>query len=234
MERRGIRTEKGDYNRAIMEERSMMRQVRARVSNLHGWSRNNAKGRTERIDKEVVRCLLQNNPRHTVAQKDRRLKAVSYMEINRIQTPADIHNKVEGLNTRYYRLNKAQQGAETEIRTMTEHLRMYEIWKHSWRYQRKLERLNLKRRKRFEQRHASKLHAYRTAIDYFAEHDLPMEDWNPPRWKSRLEKACKERYDCECVQTDVKKELECLETIRQAMNEMHRMQRRVEYDRGER
>ena len=236
MERRGIRTEKGDYNRTIMEERSLMRQVRARVSNLHGWSRNNAKGRTERIDKEVVRYLLQNNPRHTAAQKDRRLKAVSYMEINRIQTPADIHNKIEGLNTRYYRLNKAQQGAETEIRTMAEHLRMYEIWQHSWRYQRKWERLSRKRRKRFEQRHASKLHAYHTAIDYFAEHDLSMEDWNPPRWKSRLEKACKERYDCECVQTDVKKELECLETIRQAMNEMHRMQRqrRPEYDREER
>ena len=153
-----------------------------------------------------------------------------------IQTPADIHNKVEGLNTRYYRLNKAQQGAETEIRTMTEHLRMYELWQHSWRYQRKLERLNPKRRKRFEIRHASKLHAYRTAIDYFAAHELSMEDWNPPRWKSRLEKACKERYDCECVQTDIKKELECLETIRQAMNEMHRMQRqrRPENDRGER
>jgi len=82
-----------------MEERSMMRQVRARVSNLHGWSRNNAKGRTERIDKEVARYLLQNNQRHTVAQKDRRLKAVSYIEINRIQTPSDVHNKVDGLNT---------------------------------------------------------------------------------------------------------------------------------------
>ena len=234
MERRGIRTEKGDYNRTIMEENSMMRQVRARVSNLHGWSKNHAKGRTERIDQEVVWYLFQGNPRHTVAQKNRCLRAATYIQINRIQTPTDFHNKVEGLNTRYYRLNKAQQGAETEIRIMTEHLRMYDIWKYSWRYQRKLERLKPKRRIRFEKRHASKLHAYHTAIDYFAEHDLSMEDWNPPRWKSRLEKACKERYDCECVQTDVKKELECLETIRQAMNEMHRRQRRVEHDRGAR
>ena len=213
-----------------------MRQVRARVSNLHGWSKNHAKGRTERIDQEGVWYLFQGNPRHTVAQKNRSLRAATYIQINRIQTPTDFHNKDEGLNTRYYRLNKAQQGAETEIRIMTEHLRMYEIWQHSWRYQRKLERLSRKRRRRFEQRHASKLHAYHTAIDYFAAHELSMEDWNPPRWKSRLEKACKERYDCECVTGDVRKELECLETIRQAMKEMHRMQRqrRTEYDREER
>ena len=44
IERRGIRTEKGDYNRTIMEENSMMRQVRARVSNLHGWNKNHARG----------------------------------------------------------------------------------------------------------------------------------------------------------------------------------------------
>ena len=71
-------------------------------------------------------------------------------------------------------------------------------------------------------------------VEHFAEHDLSMEDWNPPRWKSRLEKACKERYDCEWAMRDIQQELSYLEIIRQALNEIHRRQRRPERDRGER
>ena len=235
MERRGIRTEKGDYNRTIIEENKMMRQVRAQVTRLNSWSRRNMANRDTEIDYDVAQLLLEprygRTPRQAVRDLHDMTTTLTYLQENRIHTAADLHGHITALNTRFYRFRKNITGIERDIERLQEHLRMYEVWKYSWKYHRKVEKLSGRKRERYEDRHFWKLLAYDHAIDYFEEQELPMERWNPPKWKKAIEKAMEERQDCERVFARIQQDLRAAEVIRRSLNELNRRKRRSMDDR---
>ncbi|MBQ7299399.1 MAG: MobA/MobL family protein [Clostridia bacterium] len=96
---------------------------------------------------------------------------------------------------------------------------------------RKAEKLSGRKREHYEDRHFSKLLAYDHAIEYFEEQEIPMDRWNPPKWKKAIEKAMEERLDCERVFERIQQDLRAAEVIRKSLNELNRRKRRSTDDR---
>lgn len=59
MERRGIRTDKGNVNRQIVADNKLLKEIKARITRLYNWSKEQAKIQTSQNSSSVLMCLYQ-------------------------------------------------------------------------------------------------------------------------------------------------------------------------------
>lgn len=132
MERRGIRTEKGDTNRYIAADNKLLKELRARISRLYSWSAKDETNPEKEIMRDVLDHVLAGSPEDSQYQKIRNLKngaAVwNFMREHQIHSIDGLHQHIKNMNSSYYAIRNEIVTREKRIKVLDEHLTMYSMY----------------------------------------------------------------------------------------------------------
>ena len=200
MEKRGIRTDKGEVNRQIAADNKLLKEIKARITRLYRWSKaETEKPQTQQSSLTALwEAQQQLNAPRTRTGKIRALQEsaalFSFLQANGIQSMQQLHEKIADMNSRYYDLRGKIVKAERRIATLTERGEMWEQYNQYKSIHKQLAKVKPEKREQFEQRHSRELILYDAAARYLKElerqrrgnHPEGMAAGNRPagRWKA--------------------------------------------------
>ncbi len=184
MERRGIKTERGDMNREINALNNQLRQMKARIRKLEDWVKE------ERAAPPTLWeafSEITNHPERTTQKQktaDVKLAAqtLNFIQTHNIKTLADMATAVQNLRAKYDEMHNTLVPMSRRYHTLTEHIAQSESYvKHSAVYKRYAE-LKGDKQDAYFNKHREGILAFSTAHEYMTRHlngrtKIPLDDW---------------------------------------------------------
>ena len=133
MERRGIATEKGNINREIAADNKLLKEIKARITRLYNWSKEQAEATPvqgkESIITQLWQARMDTAASSTRSGKIRKLqedaKLFNLLQKNGITSMEQLHEKVAAMNKDYYDLRGKIVSVERRIAVLDERLEMW-------------------------------------------------------------------------------------------------------------
>ena len=194
MEKRGIPTRKGDLNRQIDADNKLLKEIKARITRLYRWSKDEAakpQGSQPTISKlwEAQQTMGgKPPPRYGTIKKLREQAALfSLLTSNGITTMQQLYEKVDSMNSRYYDLRGKIVSAERQIAVLEERLSMFQQYEKYKAIHRQYVKMKPAKQEQFEQRYPAELALYDAAARYLENLKSEGEAITPKKWRSEAE-----------------------------------------------
>ncbi len=224
MERRGIRTEKGDINRQIAADNKLMKELHARISRLYSWTKDVEDNSDTDFRLDVIENILKHSPDDSQYQKIRNLKngaaVLNFMKENKIYSMDGLRQYIKDKNNEYYALRKQIVERENRISVLNEHLTMWDMYEENKQIRRQLDKVKPKKRDKFIEDHRAQFTLYESVCNYFDELKFSGEKIVPKAWTKERDKLNQEKG---CLYSDMRKmkeEIRTIENIRKTLDEM--------------
>ena len=230
MERRGIRTEKGDTNRQIAADNKMIKELRARLSRLYAWSAEDDHGVDSEKDirLEIINRVLSRSPNDSEYQKTMRLKngwaIFNFMQEHQIQSLADLHQYIKNKNSEYYGTRREIVSIEKQIALLNDRLAMWEQYETNKSVRQKLSEIKPNKREKYKENHRAELLLFESAGNYFDELTTSGEKITPKAWKKELDKLSAEKERLYRKMKTLKEEVKTMEAFRKTVDELAKEQ----------
>jgi len=228
MERRGVRTEKGDVNRQIAADNKLMKEIKARLTRLYNWS----KELDEQIGNEfdglqVLQAHMeQNSDAATRYAKTKRLKEYTalfnLLEANRFTSVQQLHEKIAAVNSSYYDLRGEIVSTERRLKVLNKHL---DMWAHYEQYKPiriQCDRLAGRKQERYVQEHHAELALFDTAYQYLSDLKEKGESLTPKNWRTEAKALSDQKDKLYHNMKSMRDEIKSLETLRKTVDRMMR------------
>ena len=227
MERRGIRTEKGDVNRQIAADNKLLKEIKARITRLYNWSKelDEKLGHTELDGSQLLQAHMeQNSDAKTRYAKTRQLKEhaalFNLLQSNSFTTVQQLHEKIAAVNSSYYDLRGQIVSTERKLEALDKHLKM---WSHYEQYKPiriQCDRLAGRKQERFMEEHRAEIALFDAAYRYLSDLKGKDESLMPKKWQIET-KTLSAQKDKLYRQMDVmREEIKSLETLRKTVDRM--------------
>jgi ATP-dependent exoDNAse (exonuclease V) alpha subunit len=189
MERKGIRTERGDQNRVIADTNRELRQTNARIRKLKTWLYSQPLTNAPTL-KDMMNGILGGQRLKSQWRKIADLQAAArvliFLQNNNISTVEQLADKVVSLHEEYYDVAKQIKDDERRISKLNEHLAQVDIYNKYRNIYQKSRQLDPKKRKAYTEKHADAIGQYESALAYFKDHlkgrsIIPEKDWRAER-----------------------------------------------------
>ena len=147
MERKGIRTERGDINREIEVTNSHLRQLKARITKLTSWIKEEAENPTPHTLADIISNILQ---RRQAEQPGRygsayNLQAAAnmldFLTVNNIQDMAGLDEKFKSMIGRQLDIGDRLKPVERRLNTLEKHIQQSEKFKSGRGYKAQYDKL---------------------------------------------------------------------------------------------
>ncbi len=237
MEKRGIRTDKGEVNRQI----AARQQAAERNQSPHYPPLSlveSRSGKTTNTAKQLD-CLWEaqqqlNAPR-TRTGKIRALQEsaalFSFLQANGIQSMQQLHEKIADMNSRYYDLRGKIVKAERRIATLTERGEMWEQYNQYKSIHKQLAKVKPEKREQFEQRHSRELILYDAAARYLKELKDSGEAITPKAWQLEIDQLAAGKQTDTLAMKSMREDLKAVERLRKTAEQLSRQERDKSHDR---
>jgi hypothetical protein len=196
MEKRGIRTERGDMNRAAEVTNKELRQLRARLNKLTAWLKEEVENAEPNIQ-EVFSAILHGGENKTYWQRNRDLNTASkiliFLQANNIYDLAGLRQKVSGMYGQRGALAEKLNKIDRRQKVLTEHLKQAEnLVKHKAIYK-IYKQTQPKMKADFYENHRAEIILYESAERYIrgvmnGNSGLPVKAWKAERVKLDTER----------------------------------------------
>ena len=123
MEKRGIRTERGDMNREIDITNKQIRQLRARINKLSDWLKEESMNLTPPTLADVIDELSSRQGQSSLTRLKSTAEIVFFLQSNKITDNADLDKKVDAMHGKLNSASTELKKVERRIDTLKEHLR---------------------------------------------------------------------------------------------------------------
>jgi predicted nuclease with TOPRIM domain len=123
MEKRGIRTERGDINRSIEITNKELRQLRARISKLEKWIAGESKKSEMPTLYDVVSGILNRQRLSRIARIKETAQMLIFLQENNIMDMDDLERKVNDMQGSFNSMRDNLKKVNRRIDTLNEHLR---------------------------------------------------------------------------------------------------------------
>jgi len=123
MERRGIRTERGDQNRQIEITNREIRQLRARINKLSDWLKNEEANTAPPTLADVLNEILTRQGQSALSRVKSGAEILYFLHSNKIYSMEDLENKVNAMHGKLNSTSAELKKGERRIDTLHEHLR---------------------------------------------------------------------------------------------------------------
>ena len=238
MEKRGIRTDKGEVNRQIAADNKLLKEIKARITRLYRWSKaETEKPQTQQSSLTVLRETQQQlNASRTRTGKIRALQEsaalFSFLQANGIQSMQQLHEKIADMNTRYYDLRREIVKAERRIAVLTECGEMWAQYNEYKTVHKQLARVKPEKRELFEQRHSRELILYDAAARYLKELKDSGEAITPKAWQLEIDQLTAGKQTDTLAMKSMREDLKAVERLRKTAGQLSRQERDKPHDRG--
>ena len=137
MEKKGIRTDKGDLNRWIRKTNAMLREAKQKIASLIGWLKEVKVELSAPQPPTLVELLsayydTRNKGAYSGKAKIGNLKkfseAVSYLESKQLRTTEDLNALLNSMQEQIDTLKESASGKQTRIKELDELLRMADYY----------------------------------------------------------------------------------------------------------
>ena len=205
MEKKGIRTNRGDINRQAEITNNQMRQLRARIRKSKDWLYSVPIQDTPSMV-DVMSRIADGRNLETRWQRIRNLQiqanVLMFIQSHKITDMAQLVNTIETINEKYKNLADNIKKAERRLDTLAQHIAQYESRKaHRAVYNEYAKLKDPKKREAYYARHKTEIEAFKGARDYLnavmngRTDPPPIKEWRAEQTKLTAAKyaAC-ERY----------------------------------------
>ena len=241
MERRGIQTEKGNINREIAADNKLLKEIKARITRLYNWSKEQAETVPAQGTESIVDFLFQHRqttePVSCFAQV-KSLKAdaklFNFLIENGIKSMTELFDKVAAMNGDYYDLRGKIVKAERRISALTERLEMWAQYQKYKPIRQKLDKVAPAKRERFEQRHSADLALFDAAVRYLDTLKASGEAITPKAWRTEAQRLTAEKDADYLKMRSMREGIKAVETLKKTAERLARegqTQRREEQER---
>ena len=238
MEKRGIRTDKGEVNRQIAADNKLLKEIKARITRLYRWSKAEAeKPQTQQSSLTALwEAQQQLNAPRTRTGKIRALQEsaalFSFLQANGIQSMQQLHEKIADMNSRYYDLRGKIVKAERRIAILTERGEMWEQYNQYKSIHKQLAKVKPEKREQFEQRHSRELILYDAAARYLKELKDSGEAITPKAWQREIDQLTAGKQTDTLAMKSMREDLKAVERLRKTAEQLSRQERDKSHDRG--
>jgi hypothetical protein len=133
MERKGIRTERGDINREIEFTNKQIRQLWARINHIKDWLKSEAENPTPPSLADIISDILSGGGSKTRYTQIRDLKeaakVLNILTNNNISTLPELREKVSDIYGRQLEMSDKFKPIDRRLKTLDEHIRHSENFK---------------------------------------------------------------------------------------------------------
>ena len=238
MEKRGIRTDKGEVNRQIAADNKLLKEIKARITRLYNWSKAEAEKpegqQPSMIDLWEAQQQLKRPDTRTgkIRALQESAALFSFMQANGIKTMQQLHDKISDMNSSYYDLRGKIVQAERRIATLTERGEMWAQYNKYKPIRKQLAKVKPEKRELFEQRHSRELILYDAAARYLKELKDSGEEITPKAWQREIDLLTAQKQVDTIDMKAMREELKAVERLRKAADQLARQEQDKSHDRG--
>jgi hypothetical protein len=204
MEKRGIRTERGDQNRAIQITNQQLGQLRARITKAK-----NALYAIPITDAPTMVSVMNHiadgknlNTRYQrIANLKTQANVLVFLQQNQVFDMAQLVDKIEKMNSEFYEVSNNLKKVDRRLETLDTHLTQCDNLNRHKAVYKKYKELDPKKRDAFYQKHSDEIQCYETAKQYLdavmnGRPGLPVKAWTAERDKLNAERftLCEDYY----------------------------------------
>ena len=238
MEKRGIRTDKGEVNRQIAADNKLLKEIKARITRLYNWSKAEAE-KTEGQQPSMIDLWEAQQQLKRPDTRTGKIRALqesaalfSFMQANGIKTMQQLHDKISDMNSSYYDLRGKIVKAERRIATLTERGEMWAQYNKYKTVHKQLAKVKPEKRELFEQRHSRELILYDAAARYLKELKDSGEKLTTKAWQREIDLLTAQKQVDTIDMKAMREELKAVERLRKAADQLARQERDKSRDRG--
>jgi DNA invertase Pin-like site-specific DNA recombinase len=233
MERRGIVTERGNINRDIVVTNNQLRQLRARITKLQDWLKEESENATPPTLADVISNILtrreQQSNYQTIINLQSASKMLNFLTANKIMDMAGLEDKVKSMFGKQDDIRVKLKAAERRLDTLDEHIKQADIYlAHKTVYKHYQQEKNPKWKEKYADAHHAEITLYGAASRYLkgvmnGHTSLPIKSWKAERDTLITERK---RLNQEYVM--LKEEVREVEVIRRNVYDIMRAEARRE------
>ena len=237
MEAKGIRTDKGDFNRWLRKTNAMLREAKEKIAALIGWLKD-VKAELDRPqpptlnDLLALHCANRNKGAYSNKAKNANLQryaeAFSFLQSKNLHTVDDLENTLHAIQDKIGTLKKSASAKQSRIKELDELLRMAQYHVDGKPAADKLGSIRFeKARQKYKSEHDNTLRTFymaeRKLKPYFKDGKIPITAWR--RERERLEQEYKDiQTELSPLYADVKKLWAIHYNIYEVQHEQERQQ----------
>jgi hypothetical protein len=225
MEKRGIRTERGDMNRVTNFANRQLGQLRARIRKCKDWlysqPLNDAPTLVSMMN-HIADGKNLNTHWQRINNLQKKAKVFAFMQRNNVYDMAQLAGKIELVHRQFYDVSKKIKAAERRLNTLSEHLAQTEIRSQHRNVYVKYTKLAPRKRGTFYAKHSEEIELYKNTKAYLdnvmnGKKDIPVK-----AWKKEQAELLAEKYNLFDEYYQLKDEIYSVELLRRgAENLMH-------------
>ena len=231
MERRGIVTEKGNINREISADNKLLKEIKARITRLYNWSKEQAESAAPAQGKESIVAKLWQARMDMAAPSTRTgkikklqedAKLFSLLQSNGITSMQQLYEKVSAMNKDYYDLRGQIVKAERRIAVLDERLQMWAQYQQYKPIRQKQDKVKPGKREKYQQEHESELAAFDAAADFLKGLKESGEAITPKAWRAEATKLTAQKdFDYQKMR-DMREDIKAVENLRKTADRLAR------------
>ena len=244
MEKRGIRTFKGDTNRQIDADNKLLKQLKARITRLYNWSKE-IQAREKELKGPQKQSIMAQIMSAQLDRMQGKAAKFNYKYGNSLQESAKVLNlmldynvdsieelfdAIKELNSDYYELRGRIRQTERRIDALRERLAKLETYTQYKALRQKINSMNPKKRALYETKYQIELAAFASAESYLRELKNSGEKISMKDWQKELKRLEEEQYAQGCEMKKMQERIKTAENIRKDM-ELAEQQYRQEEER---
>ena len=243
MERRGIATEKGNINRQIAADNKLLKEIKARITRLYNWSKEQAKAEPSQNGGSVLAQLYEaqakvnNEKAKSRSGKIKALqtnaKLLAFLQGNGITSMQELYEKVSAMNDDYYDLRGQIVSEERRLAVLDERLEMWSQYQQYKAIRQKLDKLKPRKREQYQQEHRTELASFDAAAQFLKDLKASGEAITPKAWKAEAAKLTAQKDMDYLKMRSMREEIKAVESLRKTADRLARegQYRQEEYDR---
>jgi peptidoglycan hydrolase CwlO-like protein len=197
MERKGIRTERGDINREIEFTNKQIRQLRARINKLKDWVKSETENPTPPPLADIISGILSGGGSKSryakIVDLQTAAKVLNFLTSNHISTLPELREKASDFYGRQNEIGGKLNRLDRRMKTLDEHIKQTEIRREHHRDYKLYQQEKPKNKPQFFEQFRKELTLYKAAERYLkgvlnGRTSIPIKDWKAEREKLTAEK----------------------------------------------
>ena len=231
MERRGLATEKGALNREIASQNRLLKEIKARITRLYNWSKQQAAAQPEKKlsiweQLQQAQAAAQPTTRYGKVKALKESAALfNFLQENGISSMQELHAKVTAMQTKYYGLRGEIAATARQIDGLNKRLSMWKQYTDNKSVRQRLHALKLGAWTKFQDAHSVKLALYDAAVRYLDDLRASGEKIMPKHWQAEVERLTAQNDTLYQQMKAMRADIQSVEKIRKTADELARSEK---------
>ena len=232
MERRGIRTEKGDINRQIAADNKLLKELKARITRIYNWSKEQAEVKQSQDGGSLVARLYEAQAQVNIDKARSRsgkikalqenAKLLAFLQTNGINSMQELYEKVSAMNKDYYDLRGQIVKAERRLAVLDERIEMWAQYEKFKPIRQKLDKVKPGKLEKYQQEHKAELASFDAAATFLRSLKESGEAITPKGWRAEAAKLTMQKDADYQKMRAMREEIKDVENLRKAADRLAR------------